>query len=103
MLNVCCTVCVFFYKQKTSYERRISDWSSDVCSSDLDHADIGIEARQTQGGAHHINEGGQPAPTAQPLQRPCVHDQRRRNTKRCHVGQRIVLFTEGRQIGRAHV
>src|SRR3546814_8545403 len=26
---------VFFFKQKTSYEMRISDWSSDVCSSDL--------------------------------------------------------------------
>src|SRR3546814_4841791 len=25
----------FFFKQKTSYEMRISDWSSDVCSSDL--------------------------------------------------------------------
>src|SRR3546814_8294589 len=34
---------VFFFKQKTAYEMRISDWSSDVCSSDLircaDHAD----------------------------------------------------------------
>src|SRR3546814_3554178 len=31
--------CVFFFKQKTAYEMRISDWSSDVCSSDLlDHA-----------------------------------------------------------------
>src|SRR3546814_10708228 len=36
------TVCVcfilkvfFFFKQKTAYEMRISDWSSDVCSSDL--------------------------------------------------------------------
>src|SRR3546814_6623147 len=28
-------ICVFFYKQKTAYEMRISDWSSDVCSSDL--------------------------------------------------------------------
>src|SRR3546814_6456308 len=27
---------VFFFKQKTAYELRISDWSSDVCSSDLD-------------------------------------------------------------------
>src|SRR3546814_20693789 len=27
---------VIFFKQKTSYEMRISDWSSDVCSSDLD-------------------------------------------------------------------
>src|SRR3546814_3970635 len=26
---------MFFFKQKTAYERRISDWSSDVCSSDL--------------------------------------------------------------------
>src|SRR3546814_6052826 len=40
----CCFVCytlvvfsysVFFFKQKTAYEMRISDWSSDVCSSDL--------------------------------------------------------------------
>src|SRR3546814_2289395 len=32
-----CLVCFvfFFFKQKTAYEMRISDWSSDVCSSDL--------------------------------------------------------------------
>src|SRR3546814_13951362 len=29
-------LCIFFFKQKTAYEMRISDWSSDVCSSDLD-------------------------------------------------------------------
>src|SRR3546814_4340287 len=28
---------VLFFKQKTAYEMRISDWSSDVCSSDLCH------------------------------------------------------------------
>src|SRR3546814_5113866 len=28
-------ICIFFFKQKTAYEMRISDWSSDVCSSDL--------------------------------------------------------------------
>src|SRR3546814_7583735 len=28
-------ICLFFFKQKTAYEMRISDWSSDVCSSDL--------------------------------------------------------------------
>src|SRR3546814_5457428 len=28
---------IFFFKQKTAYEMRISDWSSDVCSSDLGH------------------------------------------------------------------
>src|SRR3546814_2342775 len=30
----------FFFKQKTAYEMRISDWSSDVCSSDLDNITI---------------------------------------------------------------
>src|SRR3546814_4603310 len=30
-----CTIFFFFFKQKTAYEMRISDWSSDVCSSDL--------------------------------------------------------------------
>src|SRR3546814_8070882 len=34
---------MFFFKQKTAYERRISDWSSDVCSSDLDPIDAGPE------------------------------------------------------------
>src|SRR3546814_3684855 len=32
---VFCAICIFFVKQKTAYEMRISDWSSDVCSSDL--------------------------------------------------------------------
>src|SRR3546814_11906469 len=34
MVRVCL---FFFFKQKTAYEMRISDWSSDVCSSDLRH------------------------------------------------------------------
>src|SRR3546814_5017459 len=32
---MCCLDLFFFFKQKTAYEMRISDWSSDVCSSDL--------------------------------------------------------------------
>src|SRR3546814_4488400 len=32
-MSVC--ICVFFFKQKTAYEMRISDWSSEVCSADL--------------------------------------------------------------------
>src|SRR3546814_10274049 len=35
----CFVVFFFFFKQKTAYEMRISDWSSDVCSSDLE-ADV---------------------------------------------------------------
>src|SRR3546814_8953952 len=38
----------FFFKQKTAYEMRISDWSSDVCSSDLNHARAFMRA-------HHSN------------------------------------------------
>src|SRR3546814_1307572 len=33
LARLCCVF--FFFKQKTAYEVRISDWSSDVCSSDL--------------------------------------------------------------------
>src|SRR3546814_12694496 len=35
---------IFFFKQKTAYEMRISDWSSDVCSSDLPRL-TGVPAR----------------------------------------------------------
>src|SRR3546814_7422084 len=35
----------FFFKQKTAYEMRISDWSSDVCSSDLDEVDSALQQR----------------------------------------------------------
>src|SRR3546814_6010495 len=40
VLPVCSAFCsfIFFFKQKTAYEMRISDWSSDVCSSDLHSA-----------------------------------------------------------------
>src|SRR3546814_7237318 len=37
MCRIVYFVFFFFFKQKTAYEMRISDWSSDVCSSDLEH------------------------------------------------------------------
>src|SRR3546814_16639044 len=46
---VCCCYdfcSFFFFKQKTAYEMRISDWSSDVCSSDLDHVIVRREGRR---------------------------------------------------------
>src|SRR3546814_14887879 len=43
----------FFFKQKTAYEMRISDWSSDVCSSDLHRDAEGAVA----GEAHHRQVG----------------------------------------------
>src|SRR3546814_6129740 len=41
---------VFFFKQKTAYEMRISDWSSDVCSSDLQFAIGGQVILSSPGG-----------------------------------------------------
>src|SRR3546814_9390099 len=35
LVVICLSRVFFFFKQKTAYEMRISDWSSDVCSSDL--------------------------------------------------------------------
>src|SRR3546814_8255894 len=39
---------IFFFKRKTAYERRISDWSSDVCSSDLEVFDAGALGRKVR-------------------------------------------------------
>src|SRR3546814_662834 len=45
-LYLFCLCLFFFFKQKTAYEMRISDWSSDVCSSDLpDAGEAGVAAR----------------------------------------------------------
>src|SRR3546814_5297257 len=40
MFHCCKFYVVFFFKQKTAYEMRIRDWSSDVCSSDLGAAAV---------------------------------------------------------------
>src|SRR3546814_7560074 len=64
---------IFFFKQKTAYEMRISDWSSDVCSSDLQrghphHAGLYLPVRRHRGrhqvadpprdrGRHHFLHG----------------------------------------------
>src|SRR3546814_1992721 len=52
MYSVLLSSCLFFFfKQKTAYEMRISDWSSDVCSSDLRRA---IQAIRTNGVIYDI-------------------------------------------------
>src|SRR3546814_3421140 len=62
----------FFFKQKTAYEMRISDWSSDVCSSDLHQRGSSppLQPRPYQAG-HNRRDGDKPPP---PAVRPC--DQR---------------------------
>src|SRR3546814_6376994 len=43
-----CLFFFFFFKQKTAYEMRISDWSSDVCSSDLAPESTDVRAAPAQ-------------------------------------------------------
>src|SRR3546814_7794262 len=78
-----CVVCVlvFFFKQKTAYEMRISDWSSDVRSSDLE--------RQTR---HHD-------PLPHRTSRASHQGTRRRN---CHVprGSAAMGRSEERRVGK---
>src|SRR3546814_373245 len=50
-------ICVFLFKQKTAYELRISDWSSDVCSSDRGCGGRG--ALHHPGGDHHCKTASQ--------------------------------------------
>src|SRR3546814_1406516 len=48
----------FFFKQKTAYEMRISDWSSDVCSSDLDEPDYLGDRRHHPGADRGVHPDG---------------------------------------------
>src|SRR3546814_16255010 len=64
LLMVLISVCylylyVFFFKQKTAYEMRISDWSSDVCSSDLTEPEVAWVGRTEQ----QLKEDGTPYKT----------------------------------------
>src|SRR3546814_6274826 len=55
-MKCCSCFCFVFFSQKTAYEMRISDWSSDVCSSDLPGGHVRSARRQGEGhrisGAH---------------------------------------------------
>src|SRR3546814_6202564 len=54
MSLILCYIVFFFFKQKTAYDMRISDWSSDVCSSDLDHR--GLHDRRIEQAARQDGE-----------------------------------------------
>src|SRR3546814_8806959 len=65
-------LCFFFFKQKTAYEMRISDWSSDVCSSDLHHRRVDLVVA-TARDPHprvtwHPDGGGRTGPRVDPDQ-----------------------------------
>src|SRR3546814_15887637 len=53
--GVCVVLLCFFFKQKTAYEMRISDWSSDVCSSDLvPPSHLVVADRRLEDGRHFL-------------------------------------------------
>src|SRR3546814_16311611 len=52
----------FFFKQKTAYDMRISDWSSDVCSSDLSVYESGKMLRMAMRSDHKLNRLQQELP-----------------------------------------
>src|SRR3546814_10280241 len=97
----------FFFKQKTAYEMRISDWSSDVCSSDLS-ADRVPEA-PTLFGDGHIKDLPAPRTGAKPIDRPSrpailgkrIHPGLRLPPEIVQIG--LLLRGQYAQIGRAHV
>src|SRR3546814_7903795 len=60
VVAICC-VFFFFFKQKTAYEMRISDWSSDVCSSDLTAHAVNDAAVLTELTVRWVRESGLPA------------------------------------------
>src|SRR3546814_5180587 len=106
---MCCQVVfLFFFKQKTAYEMRISDWSSDVCSSDLLTLCLSVGAHPVSDSALTINaKSGQPhrAP-AGGVHRfrgiaPCTRTASRSGTRPAHPLWHGTRCT--RKIGRAHV
>src|SRR3546814_12719042 len=104
----------FFFKQKTAYEMRISDWSSDVCSSDLVpqqelHDALGIMARLRRG---HQQSGKLEEPLGIALARHRQNELRKIGRDRRHgiSGFQIRNAWAGRagrdaclQLGRPHV
>src|SRR3546814_20564986 len=66
-------VVFFFFKQKPAYELRISDWSSDVCSSDLDPTNVSVLAA-----INHVERSGSG-----------VFEQQRRGVPQIHHHDRI--------------
>src|SRR3546814_7312131 len=91
---------LFFFKQKTAYEMRISDWSSDVCSSDLYEP---VRLLVHTHGQRHAKPLAQPAPerAAGVLKSGQLQALRMALEPRTKLAQRKQLFT--RKIDRKSV
>src|SRR3546814_6006413 len=72
----------FFFKQKTEYEMLISDWSSDVCSSDLEAAADARQPRLRQPPRRHC--AGARGARDRRVRRAAVHRRRAHARRRAH-------------------
>src|SRR3546814_4498433 len=101
---MCCLF--FFLKQKTAYEMRISDWSSDVCSSDLLRSLGPIMAFWIAGAAESLSAMAHIVSFG-PSLRPCGHPLRRTGPQMASLFpgrmKKAVDVGSSTKIGRAHV
>src|SRR3546814_10227052 len=95
-----------FFKQKTAYEMRISDWSSDVCSSDLRHV---VEPQGTTVGQDQPLPDHQCPPLAEGYHAVILADEasalRHQKNAACHCVEDVLRYLCGdhaRQVGIAH-
>src|SRR3546814_15368304 len=97
-------VVFFFFKQKTAYEMRISDWSSDVCSSDLGEQRQAVGILRARPARQHDDEIGDMAVhdegfgAVQPI--AAALDRRRGQLDPAHVPAAVVLRSEERRVGK---
>src|SRR3546814_9025077 len=87
---------IFFFKQKTAYEMRISDWSSDVCSSDLNAGSFG--RRLDQATPSGVARSSIPAISPKPA-RPVARSPETNKPLRSRVTRR----SEERRVGKEWV
>src|SRR3546814_12428889 len=89
-ITVMSSLC-FFFKQKTAYELRISDWSSDVCSSDL-----GVSSRvATEAPSRTAGTAQSSASAAAPAMAPANPARKRSEERR--VGKECVSTSRSRR------
>src|SRR3546814_17208546 len=96
---VSCIVGCFFFKQKTAYEMRISDWSSDVCSSDLPtlHPALRLRRREDETTASYPKADSRPTQCPVPPSPSIFFDWRTINpgNQRARRDSRLAILPTG--------
>ena len=103
---VCRCDCFFFFKQKTAYEIKECDWSSDVCSSDLLQGENHVAWMKTSGELKKILSGIVSAESIKPVRKEFapLSEKMAAAVKRFGIaGDSLYQFKCPMEIGRAHV